>query len=169
MSDEIVCLENNTCAKISGEVVNFSGPLNKKALEILLQNNCWFSKQLVRLEIWNISQGTQKVKRKDYLPRIKENIWDGRGALYVRHYAYLAMERGQKTTECPGPGQKSNLEKVHPYCQLLQIHKYKIYKIYKYKSQPRKSTTILRELLLQIHKLLNELVIWRRKDDHRVR
>ena len=46
MSDEIVCLENNICAKVTGEVVNFSGPLNKKALEILLQNNCWISKQI---------------------------------------------------------------------------------------------------------------------------
>ena len=54
----------------------------------------------------------------------------GGRVLYVRYYAYLAVEGGQEPTECPGedksPRNKKRrlCHKVQPCCQLLlDMHK----------------------------------------------
>ena len=79
----------------------------------------------------------------------------GGRVLYVRYYAYLAVEGGQEPTECPGedksPRNKKRrlCHKVQPCCQLLldmhkklkELHVFEIMRLWK--SNREKSTTML--------------------------
>ena len=84
----------------------------------------------------------------------KREYMGGGRVLYVRYYAYLAVEGGQEPTECPGedksPRNKKRrlCHKVRPCCQLLlDMHKklkeLHVYEIIYGTPIEKKSTTIL--------------------------